>query len=222
MPKQIKLGLDKVPAPVTKQFTQLIDIEGNLLYDAAGNPVVTEDEAVLGSFAKSASATSIFSNNYNNSPVVSVPIAEQFSGESEVSNSLLGVPRAEEQLSLFADVSTYGLDEENWNYYSFSNAVYPPEWYRKENPVFGRRFNPKFEEESTEQALALSNYPSQYNFPGSTIASRLSEATDSVKTYMNFIAMGKYLYTIFAPINPVFAKRNFLNTNIKIILAIVI
>ena len=41
MPKQIKLGLDKVPAPVTKQFTQLIDIEGNLLYDAAGNPVVT-------------------------------------------------------------------------------------------------------------------------------------------------------------------------------------
>ena len=217
MPKQIKLGLDKVPAPVTKQFTQLIDIEGNLLYDAAGNPVVTEDEAVLGSFAKSASATSIFSNNYNNSPVVSVPIAEQFSGESEVSNSLLGVPRAEEQLSLFADVSTYGLDEENWNYYSFSNATYPPEWYRKENPVFGRRFNPKFEEESTEQALALSNYPSQYNFPGSTIADRLSEATDSVKTYMNFIAMGKYLYTIFAPINPVFAKRSFLNTNIKII-----
>ena len=161
MPKQIKLGLDKVPAPVTKQFTQLIDIEGNLLYDAAGNPVVTEDEAVLGSFARSASATSIFSNNYANSPVLSVPIAEQFSGESEVSNSLLGVPRAEEQLSLFADVSTYGLDEENWNYYTFASAVYPGEWYRKENPIFGRRFNPKFEEESSEQALTISTFPSQ-------------------------------------------------------------
>ena len=104
MPKQIKLGLDKVPAPVTKQFTQLIDIEGNLLFDAAGNPVVTEDEAVLGSFSKSASATSIFSNNYNSDKPISVPIAEQFSGESEVSSSILGVPRAEEQLSLFADV----------------------------------------------------------------------------------------------------------------------
>ena len=217
MPKQIKLGLDKVPAPVTKQFTQLIDIEGNLLYDAAGNPVVTEDEAVLGSFARSASATSIFSNNYANSPVLSVPIAEQFSGESEVSNSLLGVPRAEEQLSLFADVSTYGLDEENWNYYTFANATYPGEWYRKENPIFGRRFNPKFEEESSEQALTISTFPSQYTFPGSTIAERSSKASDQMQRYMNFIAMGKYLYTIFLPYNDVFAKRNFLNTTIKIV-----
>ncbi len=217
MPKQIKLGLDKVPAPVTKQFTQLIDIEGNLLYDAAGNPVVTEDEAVLGSFARSDAATSIFSNNYNNSPVVTVPVEEQFSSESEVSSSILGVPRAEEQLSLFADVSTYGLDEENWNYYTFSNAVYPPEWYSKENPIFGRRFNPKFYEESTEQALVISTYPSQYNFPGSTIANRQSEASDSLKRFMNFIAMGKYLYTIFLPYNRVFAERNFLNTDIKIV-----
>ena len=217
MPKQIKLGLDKVPAPVTKQFTQLIDIEGNLLFDAAGNPVVTEDEAVLGSFSRSESSTSVFANNANNSPVVSVPVVEQFSGESEVSNSLLGVPRSEEQLSLFADVSTYGLDEENWNFYTFASATYPPEWYSKENPVYGRRFNPKFEEESTEQALAISTYPSQYTFPGSTIASRLSEPTANMRSYMNFIAMGKYLYTIFLPYNEVFAKRNFLNTNIKII-----
>ena len=50
MPKQIKLGLDKVPAPVTKQYVQLIDIEGNKLFDAAGNPVITEEEATLGSF----------------------------------------------------------------------------------------------------------------------------------------------------------------------------
>ena len=144
MPKQIKLGLDKVPAPVTKQFTQLIDIEGNLLYDAAGNPVVTEDEAVLGSFSKSESATSVFANNYDNVPPVTVPIAEQFSGESEVSSSLLGVPRAEEQLSLFADVSTYGLDRDNWDYYIGPGGNYPPEWYRKENPIYGRRFDPKF------------------------------------------------------------------------------
>jgi hypothetical protein len=217
MPKQIKLGLDKVPAPVTKQFTQLIDIEGNLLYDAAGNPVVTEDEAVLGSFARSASATPIFSNNYDNTPVLSVPVAEQFSNESEVSNSLLGVPRAEEQISLFSDVSTYGLDEENWNYYTFSTGTYPGEWYRKENPIFGRRFNPKFDEESSEQALAISTFPSQYTFPGSTIARREDSAGDQMVRYMNFIAMGKYLYNIFISINEVFAKRNFLDDTIKIV-----
>ena len=217
MPKQIKLGLDKVPAPVTKQFTQLIDIEGNLLYDAAGNPVVTEDEAVLGSFARSASATSIHSNNYDNSPVLSVPIAEQFSGESEVSNSLLGVPRSEEQISLFSDVSTYGLDEDNWNYYTFAAGTFPSEWYNKENPIFGRRFNPKFYEESSEQALTISTFPSQYTFPGSTIARRESSASDQMTRYMNFIAMGKRLYSMFLPYNEVFAKRNFLDTNIKVV-----
>ena len=115
MPKQIKLGLDKVPAPVTKQYVQLIDIEGNKLFDAAGNPVITEEEATLGSFSTSAGSTSVYANNRDNNPIVSVPIAEQFSETSEVSSSLLGVPRAEEQLSLFSDVSTYGLDEDNWN-----------------------------------------------------------------------------------------------------------
>tara|TARA_R110000744_G_scaffold39947_2_gene90730 strand:+ start:3487 stop:3864 length:378 start_codon:yes stop_codon:yes gene_type:complete len=125
MPKQIKLGLDKVPAPVTKQFTQLIDIEGNLLYDEAGNPVITEDEATIGSFSTMAGSTSVYINNRDNNPIIPIPIEEQFSETSEVSSSLLGIPRAEEQLSLFSDVSTYGLDEDNWNYYTFSGASSP-------------------------------------------------------------------------------------------------
>ena len=187
MPKQIKIGLDKVPAPVTKQFTQLIDIEGNLLTDAAGNPLVTEDEATLGSFAKSTNALSLFMNNLGEDQ--SIPVVEQFSETSEVSNSLLGVPRAEEQLSLFADVSTYGLDEDNWNYYTFSSASHPYQWYQKENPIFGPRLNPAFYEGSEEQALYLKSFPSQYTFPGSTVGSKLTTPTDTMKSYMNFIAM---------------------------------
>ena len=174
MPKQIKIGLDKVPAPVTKQFTQLIDIEGNLLTDAAGNPLVTEDEATLGSFATSTNALSLFVNNLGEDQ--SIPVDEQFSETSEVSNSLLGVPRAEEQLSLFADVSTYGLDEDNWNYYTFSNATHPYQWYQKENPIFGPRLNPAFYEGSEEQALYLKSFPSQYTFPGSTVETKLTHA----------------------------------------------
>lgn len=215
MPKQIKIGLDKVPAPVTKQFTQLIDIEGNLLTDAAGNPLVTEDEATLGSFATSSNALSLFLNNLGEDQ--SIPVEEKFSETSEVSSSLLGIPRAEEQLSLFADVSTYGLDEDNWNYYTFSNATYPGQWYRKEDPIFGRRSNPTFNEGSEEQALYLKTFPSQFTFPGSTVADKLTVPTPSMKAYMNFIAMGKYLYSIFVGVAPTFANLNFLDTDIYII-----
>ena len=215
MPKQIKIGLDKVPAPVTKQFTQLIDIEGNLLTDAAGNPLVTEDEATLGSFATSSNALSLFLNNLGEDQ--SIPVEEKFSETSEVSSSLLGIPRAEEQLSLFADVSTYGLDEDNWNYYTFSNATYPGQWYRKEDPIFGRRSNPTFNEGSEEQALYLKTFPSQFTFPGSTVANKLTAPTPSMKAYMNFIAMGKYLYSIFVGVAPTFANLNFLDTDIYII-----
>ena len=103
MSKQIKIGLDKVPAPVTKQFIQLVDIEGTKLYDAAGNPLVTEEESALVQFTSSKSSLSV---QVNNTDKITIPIEEQFSETSQVSSSLLGVPRAEEQLSLFSDVAT--------------------------------------------------------------------------------------------------------------------
>ena len=62
MAKQIKIGLDKVPAPVTKQFTQLVDIEGTKLFDAAGNPLVTEEEVSLLKFTSSENALSVYVN----------------------------------------------------------------------------------------------------------------------------------------------------------------
>ena len=136
MSKQIKIGLDKVPAPVTKQFTQLVDIEGTRLFDAAGNPLVTEEEAALVQFTSTENALSVF---VNNDSVRTIPIKEQFAQTSQVSSSLLGIPRAEEQLALFSDVATYGLDEDQWNEYTFSDQRTPSAWYRKENPEYGRR-----------------------------------------------------------------------------------
>ena len=187
MSKQIKIGFDKVPAPVTKQYTQLVDIEGTKLFDAAGNPLVTEEETSLGKFTSSANALSVFTNNTPNDGG-SIPVVEQFPATSEVSSSLLGIPRAEEQLALFSDVATYGLDEDQWSYYTHADQVHPREWYRKENPVYGRREHPSFNEGSTEQALYLKSYPSQYGFPTGTRESRLQEPTGGMKKYMNFIA----------------------------------
>ena len=144
-----------------------------------------------------------------------VPVEEQFPGESEVSSSLLGIPRAEEQLSLFSDVAVYGLDEDNWNYYTFNPASAPSEWYRKENPIFGRRSAPRFEEASEEQGLYLYSYPSQYNFPGGPSGG--NPATSSFREYMSFVAFGKYLHTLYKVQYPLFAKQNFLDENIKIL-----
>ena len=104
MAKQIKIGFDKTPAPVTKQFQQLVDIEGTKLFDDAGNPLYTEESAALTSLTLSDNALSVFVNNENT--IIGggpIPVEEQFKEVSEVSSSLLGVPRAEEQLSLFSD-----------------------------------------------------------------------------------------------------------------------
>jgi len=212
MSKQIKIGFDKVPAPVTKQYTQLVDIEGTKLFDAAGNPLVTEEEVSLGEFTSSSNGLSVHTNNTPDDGG-SIPVVEQFPATSEVSSSLLGIPRAEEQLSLFSDVATYGLDEDQWSYYTHADGIFPREWYRKENPVYGRREQPSFNEGSTEQALYLKSYPSQYTFPRGTRESRLQSATKSMESYMNFIALGRYLYDKYVNIDSVFAHQYFLDPN---------
>ena len=211
---KIKLGFDRTPAPVTKQLTQLVDIEGSLLYNSSGTPLVTDEEITLSAFALSDGATSLHVNNMYNSPPISIPVVEQFPETSVVSNSLLGVPRAETSLSLFSDVSTYGIDGENWTYQTYSSQGYPPQWYNRKNPIYGDRTNPRFYEETGEQALYLKSFPVQYGFPGSPLARNETEAEPNVIKYMNFIAMGRFLYEKFKSSNIEFAKRNFLNENI--------
>ena len=213
MSKQIKIGLDKVPAPVTKQFTQLIDIDGSKLYDAAGNPLVTEEDVSLGSTNNSDNALSVFTNNTSVGDL-SLPIAEQFPTESEVSSSLLGIPRAEEQLSLFSDVATYGLDEDNWAYYTYTSATQPPEWYKKESPVYGRRHPAQFREGSNEQALYLKAFPSQYTFPRGPIEENSTAPTENYIKYMRFIALGRYLFDFFKDYDLDFSRKNFLDPDL--------
>lgn len=216
MGKQIKIGFDKVPAPVTKQYTQLVDIEGTKLFDAAGNPLVTEEEAASGIFTSGENALSVHINN-KDLQGGNVKVAEEFGETSQVSSSLLGVPRAEEQLSLFSDVATYGLDEEQWNTYPYSEARVPYAWYHKKHPIFGRRCQPKFYEGSTEQALILTQFPSQYNYPRGPVQNRSNDPTEAFKKYMNFIALGKYLYSVFLGANETFANKYFISDDIAVI-----
>ena len=217
MPKQIKIGFDRVPAPVTKQFPQLVDDQGNPLFDVAGNPLFTEEDATLSAFARASNSMPAHVNNFG--PKQAIPVEEQFAETSEVSTTLLGIPRAEEQLSLFSDVSTYGFDRDNWNQYRYVNHNgYPASWYYKENPFHGPRTEPEFREASNEQGLYLRSFPSQYGFSSGPLRSQDPEAEPSAShlQYMRFIAMGKYLYEYFSTFDEVFAK-NFISDNIQII-----
>jgi len=217
MPKQIKIGFDKGPAPKTIVFEQLYDIEGLPLEDAAGNLLVVEESQTLSSFITARNALSTHLNNNEDNPV---KVVEQFPLESEVSNSLLGVPRSEQQISLYSDVSTYGLDENNWNFYTFySGITIPDEWYdEKSHPIYGKRALPYLSEESNEQALVLRSYPTQYSFPfGPEWVDQGFFNSDLFTAYLRFIAIGKYLYNYFVGEHPIFAAKYFISDRIKIV-----
>ena len=48
---------------------------------------------------------------------------EAFKETSEVSSSLLGIPRAETQLSLFSNVSSYGLNNDEFEFFTFNGGI---------------------------------------------------------------------------------------------------
>lgn len=220
MPRQVKIGFDKVPTPPVTTYHQLLDVRGTPLTDAAGNPLVTEDAATATSFSLAKNSLSSFVSNSereNNA----VPVREAFADASEVSSTLLGVPRAEEQLSLFSDVSTYGFDPLHWNHYRTGHGRWPGEWYTRKHPVFGRRGPAKFYEETNEQALYFRSFPTQYRYPRHPKNSS-ADITDlsqypHFRKYMNFIALGRWLYEVWHPVNAEFAEANFLPPVLKIL-----
>lgn len=216
MPRQVKIGFDKVPAPLTKSFHQLVDIKGVPLTDAAGNPLVTQENAR--NLAFTTASNSLPTVVGNKGKPESIPVTEVFATASEVSSTLLGVDRAEEQLSLFADVSTYGLARDNWNYYTVGHGKIPYEWYNREHPIFGKRGFAEFHEETNEQALYLKSFPTQYKWPKHPNGvSEIPNPTSQFGKYLRFIALGRWLYEIWIDVNPKFANDNFIGRSLEIV-----
>jgi len=92
MAKQIKLGFDKIPTPIVLSVEPLYDVNtGVPLKNSAGQPLVTEEQVSLNRFGKSARATSIHINNDSSR---SLKVVEQFVETSQVSTSLLGIPKS--------------------------------------------------------------------------------------------------------------------------------
>jgi hypothetical protein len=212
--KQIKLGFDKnTSRPVTTDQI-LVDVRGNLLRDSAGNFLYTETTETPRSFFAARNATSVHVNNESTPDVRSggsVAIIEQFAETSEVSSSLLGIPRAEKQQTLLSDVSIYGLDD-TWEFYRNPQPFQPVEWSTRKNRTYGKRFSPRLTEHPEEQALALEVFPTPWTFPFGPRWESQGRFNPALFTrYRRFIELGNALYEFYANQNlEVFASRHFL------------
>jgi len=127
-----------------------------------------------------------------------IKIAEVFRETSEVSTTLLGVNRAETQLSLFSNVSSYGLDTSEFEGYSVTTGRSLSEWDQRYNQTYGKHYNAKVDEDTMESAITLESYPVPYAFPFNLTWDKIG-FYDSVKfpQYKNFILFGNALYNYY-------------------------
>jgi len=96
-------------------------------------------------------------------------IEEQFAATSEVSRSLLGIDRAETQLSLFSNVSTYGVNTDEFVFYPNNPATGPAQWSNRVTESGIAHYAARVDEVRNEGALALTAYPVPYTFPYPTL-----------------------------------------------------
>ena len=132
-------------------------------------------------------------------------IEEQFAATSEVSRSLLGIDRAETQLSLFSNVSTYGVNTDEFVFYPNNPATGPAQWSNRVTESGIAHYAARVDEVRNEGALALTAYPVPYTFPYPPLSQRIVNGIDIGGLYsleawsrwVNFCKLGKTLYEYF-------------------------
>jgi hypothetical protein len=124
-----------------------------------------------------------------------IKIQEQFKEASEVSTTLLGISRAEVQLSLFSNVSSYGIDPDEFEFYSYNSGNSFNSWENRSNKIYGNRYLAKLTEETQESAIQLTAFPAPYSYPFGPKFQRLGSYNQTLfERYQRFIALGNALY----------------------------
>ena len=125
-------------------------------------------------------------------------VEEAFKETSEVSSSLLGIPRAETQLSLFSNVSSYGLNNDEFEYFTFNGGTSFGSWDSRANKTYGNRYNANRREEVQESAIRLDSFAVPYSFPFGPKFEQIGfYQEDLYIQYMDFLKMGNQLYTYY-------------------------
>ena len=128
-----------------------------------------------------------------------ITIEEQFRETSEVSTTLLGVNRAETQLSLFSNVSSYGLDPDEFETFSWSGGSSFSSWDNRFSKLYGQnRYNAKETEETQESAIRIASFAVPYSYPFGPNFEKLGfYDRDNFGKYIDFIQLGNDLHEHF-------------------------
>jgi hypothetical protein len=136
-----------------------------------------------------------------------VKVEEVFPSVSEVSTSLLGIDRAETQLGLFSNVSTYGFDPDEFVYYTDNNSIGPAVWTQRETEREGPHYQSRVEEVGNEGALRISSFPVPYTFPYPPLSRSFNADGNDTNglfnetnwdRWQNWLSLGKTLYERFS------------------------
>jgi len=124
-----------------------------------------------------------------------IKVEEQFKESSEVSTTLLGITRGETQLSLFSNVSSYGLDSADWEFFTFNSGNSFGTWDRRRNEVYGERYNAKLTEEVQESGIQLTAFSVPYSYPFGPNFEKVGLYDNAFfQNYLRFIELGNKLY----------------------------
>ena len=150
-------------------------------------------------------------------------IEEQFKETSEVSSTLLGVNRAEVQLSLFSNVSSYGLDPDEFETFIYTDPISFPRWDERYSTLYGEnRYNVKDSEETQESAIRIASFSVPYTFPYGPKFEKLGVYNpDLFERYRKFLELGNDLHNHFKDNGsyPVEWKNKFLPVGIASVFA---
>ena len=126
-------------------------------------------------------------------------VEEVFQETSEVSTTLLGVNRAETQLSLFSNVSAYGLNSDEWESFTFNDGSSIASWDNRINELYGNRYLSKINERTVESAITLEAFPPSHSYPFGPKFEKIGlYNADLYLNYLNFIRYGNDLYQLFS------------------------
>ena len=206
--KKAKIGLDKKPVPSISEYQQLADIvTGDTLVDENLNPLVSLTKSPVRALAGADKSTSAVLGTEV------IKVREVFPETSEVSTSLLGIPKSETQLGLFSDVSVLGFDEDIWEYKTVERTGSLAEWEYRKTLSNDEHYPSALREASIQQALELTCFPPPYKYPWQP-PNYLTINPQFFK-FKEFVELGNNLYDYFKDhpeYGPGFAN-NFLDKN---------
>ena len=189
MGSQLKIG-DKVFGEYIQDGTKVVDVAFN------SRVVLSKDKTNVGVTSIPVRATRS-ENTLQQSDSI-WKIEEQFKETSEVSTTLLGVNRAETQLSLFSNVSSYGLDPDEFESYFRDSGLSFHRWETRYNKFYGSRIRGKLIEESNESGIKLESFPAPYSYPFGPKFDRIGwYSEDTFNDYKKFIKLGNELYDVY-------------------------